>query len=74
MEPAHLSNYSVFYYQNAFDLLDHRILVERINRLPFQKELVCWTFDFLMEWGNVLFYWGQLYEWNYVDDTTLFKA
>ena len=34
-------------YRKAFDLIDHNILIKKINDLPIPRKVVCWVVDFL---------------------------
>ena len=35
-------------YRKAFDLIDHYILVKKINDLQILRTVACWVVDFLM--------------------------
>ncbi len=35
-------------YRKAFDLIDHNILIKKINDLPVPRKVACWVVDFLM--------------------------
>lgn len=35
-------------YRKAFDLIDHNILIKKINDLPIPRKVACWVVDFLM--------------------------
>ena len=37
----------LFYYKKAFDLIDHRILVEKLCKLKLPTKIINWVIDFL---------------------------
>ena len=40
---------TLYDYQKAFDLIDHRILVNKLSRLDLPTEIINWIIDFLSE-------------------------
>ena len=37
----------LFDYNEAFDLIDHTILTEKLTKLDLPYEIICWIVDFL---------------------------
>ena len=44
---ATLAKVILYDYRKAFDLIDHNILVKKINDLPFPRTVTCWVVDLL---------------------------
>ena len=38
---------TLFDYRKAFDLIDHQLLVEKVQSLPIPSNICCWVIDFL---------------------------